>query len=151
MDLVLAAGIYVRTSVSGTGATKVFSDPVGPVAIFKEHQSDILAVADTEPGKWTFRFNTWEQSTSAAVAGTIFEMEARAKTLQNPKKIPPSARTDFSTIFQDMNPLTIEESILQTNSSLYEKSWQEAVQAVSGSKQDFLPEDWSLGRHLWET
>ena len=34
MYLVLAAGIYIRTSSSGAGATKVFPDPVGPMSIF---------------------------------------------------------------------------------------------------------------------
>ena len=112
MDLVLKVGIYVWTSSSGTGATKVYSDPVGSISIFKEHQSDILAVADTEPGEWNVRFNTWGQSTNATIADTIFERKARAKILQTPKKIPPAARADFSTVFQDMNPLTIEDSIL---------------------------------------
>jgi len=78
-------------------------------------------------------------------------MKARAKNLQTPKKINPSARADFSTIFQDMNPFSIEDSVLQTNLSLYEKSWKDAVQSVTRGKQDILPEDWSLGRHLWET
>ena len=108
-------------------------------------------MADTEPGKWPCRFNSWEQLSSVAIADTLFEMKSRAKTLQTPKEILPSARGDFSTVFRDINPLAIEDSILQTNLSLSGKTWQEAVQSVTGSKQDFLPEDWSLGKHLWET
>ena len=37
------------------------------------------------------------------------------------------------------NCKTVVDNISQ---KLYERSWQEAVQAVSGSKQDFLPEAW---------
>ena len=124
MDLVLKVGIYVWTSSSGTGVTKVYSDPVGSISIFKEHQFDILAVEDTEPGEWNLRFNTWGQSANATIADTILKRKARAKILQTPKKILPTSRADFSTVFQNMNPLTIEDSILvQTNLSLYEKSW----------------------------
>ena len=151
LDLVLVAGVYVRVASMGTGSSKVYSDPVGPISIFAEHQADILAVADTEPGMWTCRFNTWEMSLSAAAASTIFEMKARAKDLQTPKRINPSARADFSTIFQDMNPVSIEDSVLQTNLSLYEDSWQEALRSVNGDKQEISPEDWTLGKHLWET